>query len=220
MIAPRPETKVRELVEEGNHVATLYRIIYIGTVEGEYKGEPNSSYKVDLTWELNNEMKVWKEGEVAKPIVLSKSYTLSMAPKSNLLPIVEGIVGGLSQEEADYFDLDDLLGKVCLLNVIHGVSEKTGKKYENVSTSKIMKGIPAPSPFNKQAILSYQDWNEEMFKALPQWMREKMETTPEYKKMKKGSYAEGPETVDIKVPPMDVQLESYTEELDPADIPF
>lgn len=223
MKAPMME-KTRELVEEGNHVATLYRIVYMGTMESMYNGETNHLYKVNLTWELNNEMKVWKEGEEAKPIALSKMYTLSMGAKSNLLPVVEGIIGGLAQDEAFAFDIDDLLGRVCLLNVTHGTSEKTGKKYENVTTSKMMKGIPAPAPFNKQVILSYQNWNEEMYLALPQWMREEMADTPEYKNMKGTSHAEGPETVDIKVPPMNVRLPDNQGEIADkkllAEIPF
>ena len=176
-------TQTRELLEEGNYIATLYRIIYIGTVETEYLGEKKNVFKVDLTWELNNELKVWKEGEEAKPVVVSKQYTLSLGQKANLRPVVEGMVGGMSDSEATNYDLDNLLGTACLLNVSHGVTE-SGSQYLKVSTSKLMKGMEQPKAFNEQVILTYENWNEELYLSLPEWLKDKIASTPEYKGMK------------------------------------
>lgn len=174
----------RETIEEGNYPATLYKIVYMGTIDGEYKGEKFSSYKINLTWELPTEMKVWKEGEEAKPVSVSKMYTLSVNSKANFRKILEGIVGGMTDAEAVNFDVDELLGKSCLLNISYGVSE-TGKEKQNVTTSKLIKGMETPKPFNKQVILSYQNWNEEVYQALPQFMREEMAKSMEYQIMKK-----------------------------------
>lgn len=177
-----PQTKVQS-VEEGNYVARVCKIIYMGTVEGEYKGEKNSAYKVSITWELPTEMKVWKEGEEPKPVFVSKIYTLSMAKKASLRPVVEGIVGGMTDAEAYEYDLDDLMGKVCLLNITYGVSE-TGKEKQNIGTSKLIKGMTEPDPISKPIILSYTDWNEDVFLALPQFIRDEMSKTVEYQLLK------------------------------------
>ncbi len=177
-----PQTKVQS-VEEGNYVARVCKIIYMGTVEGEYKGEKNSAYKVSITWELPTEMKVWKEGEEAKPTFVSKIYTLSMAKKASLRPVVEGIVGGMTDAEAYDYDLDDLMGKVCLLNVTYGVSE-TGKEKQNIGTSKLIKGMTSPDPITTPVILSYMNWNEDVFLALPQFIRDEMSKTVEYQLLK------------------------------------
>lgn len=182
--------QTKELIPEDNYIATVYRIIYMGTVETEYMGEKKNTFQVDITWELNNEMKVWKEGEEAKPVVVSKTYTLSLGSKSNLRPIVEGIVGGMSDAEAVNFDVDAILGKACLLNVTHGVADN-GKEYLKLQTSKLMKGMEAPKPFNGQKILSFEKWNEEMYQSLPEWMRLKIATTPEYRVLKGGKVPEG-----------------------------
>lgn len=211
MKAPTP---TKELLEEGNYVATVYRIIYMGTVEGEYRGQPNSAFKVNISWELNNEMKVWKEGDEPKPAVISKTYTLSMGSKSNLRPIVEGIVGGMSDAEAYNFDLDNILGKSCLLNVTHGVSE-TGKEKINLVTSKLIKGMEVPKGFNNQVIFDYgTHWDEEFFASLPQWLREEMSGTVEFK-MKTGTY-EPP--VKVEVP--NVLKDDGTSGVNVDDIPF
>ncbi len=158
MKAPTP---TKELIEEGNYIATVYRIIYLGTVETEYMGEKKNTFQVDITWELPTEMKVWKEGEQEKPVVVSKTYTLSLGSKSNLRPIVEGIVGGMSDAEAANFDVDEILGKSCLLNITHGVADN-GKEYLKLQTSKMMKGMEAPKGFNPQRVLSFEKWDEEM----------------------------------------------------------
>jgi len=176
----RAPTPTKELIEEGNYIATVYRIIYLGTVETEYMGEKKNVFQVDITWELNNEMKVWKEGEEAKPVVVSKTYTLSLGSKSNLRPIVEGIVGGMSDAEAVNFDVDSILGKSCLLNITHGVADN-GKEYLKLQTSKLMKGMEAPKGFNEQKILTYENWDEEMYQSLPEWLRTKIASTPEFK---------------------------------------
>ena len=191
-----PQTKIQS-VEEGNYVARVCKIIYMGTVEGEYKGEKNSAYKVSITWELPTEMKVWKEGEEPKPTFVSKIYTLSMAKKASLRPIVEGIVGGMTDAEAYEYDLDDLMGKVCLLNVTYGVSE-TGKEKQNIGTSKLIKGMTEPDPISKPIILSYTDWNEDVFLALPQFIRDEMSKTVEYQLLKG--------LADIDMPSVQVEL--------------
>lgn len=170
-------------VDEGNYIARVCRIVYMGTVEGEYKGEKNSAYKVSLTWELPTELKVWKEGEDAKPVLVSKIYTLSMGKKASLRPIVEGIEKGMTDAEAAEYDIDDLLGKVCLLNVTYGLSE-TGKEKQNIATSKLIKGMSAPEPITKATILSYESWNEDLYQSLPQFMKDDMSKTVEYKLVK------------------------------------
>lgn len=191
-----PQTKIQS-VEEGNYVARVCKIIYMGTVEGEYKGEKNSAYKVSITWELPTEMKVWKEGEEPKPVFVSKIYTLSMAKKASLRPVVEGIVGGMTDAEAYEYDLDDLIGKVCLLNITYGVSE-TGKEKQNIGTSKLIKGMTEPDPITAPVILSYTNWNEDVFLALPEFMRKEMEKTVEYRLLK------GLEEIDL--PSVNVEL--------------
>lgn len=178
MKAPTPTT-TREKIEQGNYRAVLYRIVYIGTVEGEYKGQKKSSFKVHLTWELSDERKVFKDGEEAKPFVISQTFTFSMGSMSNLRPIVTGMIGGLTESEAMDFDLDKLLGKACMLQISHGESE-TGKFKYVLSTAQLPKGMQAPDSYNELVLLSYTDWSDKVFDSLPQWIRDEMVKTPEY----------------------------------------
>src|ERR1043166_2484583 len=149
MALTAPKAKTSTDVPKGNHVARLYQIIHIGTIHYEYKGETKSSDKVRLTFELCNERKVFNEGEEARPFSVSREFGFTMGRKSNLRPFVEGILGAsLHDEEAYNFDLEQLLGEPCLLNVVH--DEKNGNVYANVTgASPLPRGMNAPGLYNE-----------------------------------------------------------------------
>ena len=181
-IAPVTTYPPRELVPKGNQIARLYSFIHIGTVKFEYKGEPKETNKIRLTFELPNEMRVFKDGEPEKPMVISQEFALSMHEKANLRKFIESMVGtALNDDEARDFDVESLIGTTCLLNIVH--EAKNGKEYANIqSASPLVKGMEAPPAINEPLVLNYGDmWNEEVFKALPEFLRTKMEATPEWK---------------------------------------
>lgn len=133
-----------EPVPAGNHLAHLYQIIHIGTRPDEYQGQPRDSDKLRLTFELTDERKEFKEGEGEKPFSISQEYTFSMGEKANLRKTVEGLLGtALQDDEAAAFELEDLLGKPCLLNVVHAEAQN-GKTYARIKgASPLPKGMTA-----------------------------------------------------------------------------
>lgn len=166
----------------GNHIARLYAVVHIGVLDDTWQGQEKQIDKVRLTFELPNETKVFKEGDEPKPQVISEIYTLSMGKKSNLRPIVEGIVGtALLDHEAEYFDVTELVGMACMLNVVH--VKKGDKTYANIhSTAPLPKGVEAPPAFNKPMVLDYEEnWSEEKFTSLPEWIQEKMKSSHNYR---------------------------------------
>lgn len=178
-----------EPVPQGNHVGILYQIIELGTVEEEYQGETKHQYKVQLTWELSdilNEFEDKETGEpVSKPRVISKDYTLSAHEKSALRLMLESWRGKkFSDDEAAEFDLTKLLGKPCMVNVSHTI--KGDRTYANITA---ITGIPSrmtvPDQFNGSRYLSYDEWDWELFNSLPEFIRKKIESTPEFKALDK-----------------------------------
>ena len=194
MKAPAPKYN-KILPPVGNHLARLIEILYIGTEKSEQYG--NESYKVRVKWELPNEKAVFKEGDQPKPFVVGKKMTLSMNSKSTLRPFVEGMLGvSLKDEEAFAFDVDDLLGKDCMVYVT--IDEKGENTYVNVNNATpVPKGMVCPPPFNPLNILSYEKWNEDFFQKLPEFLRKEISATPEYRKMK------GEPNVDVNDVPFD-----------------
>lgn len=203
MKAPTP---IRVLAPAGTFPARIYSIIYMGTIKGEYKGTPTDSYKVRLSWELPTKLHSFKEGDPQKPFSVSKEVTLSMGSKSRLRPIVEGVLGvSLTDDEAKSFDIDDLLGTTCLLSLTHKESPN-GKFVQINSASQIPEGMSCPPPFNVLKVLSYQKFDKEYFMALPNFIKEKMEKTPEFIKMNGGVVED--------------ELAFGNESIDSSEIPF
>lgn len=183
---PNKKNFIRTFPNEGTHIARVVGFIYMGTIEDEYMGEKKINQKIRLTWELPDELHVFKEGEDAKPLVHSEEYNLSMGNKSKLRPIVEGIIGTtLTDEEAYSFDVEKLINLPCLVS-LKKMKTKKGVDYMKLAgTSKLMKGQVVKEAFNAPTILNYSDhWDEEKFNKLPEFIKEKMKSSDEYKTMK------------------------------------
>jgi hypothetical protein len=89
-----------------------------------------------------------------------------------------------SDDEAEGFDLQSLLGKGCMIQINH--TEKGDKTYANIgAVTSLPKAIGTPPQFNDNRVLSYSDWDWDLFNSLPQWLREKIEATPEFKSLQK-----------------------------------
>src|SRR5882757_45935 len=130
-LTPAKKSKNFDPVPAGNHVARLYQIIHIGTIPTQWQGTEKMTDKIRLTFELCDEKKEFKEGEGAKPFSISREFTYSWGAKGNLRPFIEGFIGTkLHDDEAYNFNLEDLLGEACLLNVVH--TEKDGNTYSNI----------------------------------------------------------------------------------------
>jgi hypothetical protein len=176
------------LTPAGNHIARCYSMIEIGTVEEEFQGEKKTLKKVRITWELPLETKVFKPENGEQPYSISKEYTLSMHEKANLRRDLESWRGkGFSETEAVRFDITKLLGVPCMLNVIHKVS-KSGNDFAAISSiTPLAKGTSCPDQVNKSFEFGYAEFSQAKFDSLPEWLRDKMKVTPEYKKATQAS---------------------------------
>ncbi len=176
----------RELIPADTYVARCYSMIHVGTIEEEIMGVTKRLNKVRLTWELPNEMREF-DG-VQKPLVISKEYTLSMHEKATLRKDLESWRGlGFTEEEAKSFDVTKLLGIPCMLSIVHTKS-KSGDMYAKIgSISKIMKGMQCPPQFNPSFEFNYTDkFSDEVVEALPDFIKEKIKNSEEYKELKAG----------------------------------
>lgn len=187
MITAKQSEKQFDLVPAGNHLAICYQMIEIGTEEGEYNGEVKKSYKVRIVWELCNEKKVFNPEKGEQPYSIGKDYTLSMHEKATLRHDLQSWRGkAFTDEEANGFDITKLLGKPCMLNVIHKTS-KTGNNYATIAgVTAVPKGMPVPAQSNPSFVFSYDEWSDQKFAALPEWLKNRISVTPEFKSRLEG----------------------------------
>jgi hypothetical protein len=176
----------RELIPAGTYVSRCYSMIEIGTVREEYMGEPKSSYKVRLSWELPTEKRVFKPENGEQPMTISKTYTLSMHEKANLRKDLESWRGkAFTEEEAKAFDITVLLGKPCMLNIIHKPNKDGSKIREQIAgITTVLKGYDMPPAINQTIRLEFDNWSQAVFDSLPDFIQNDIKSTPEYAAMK------------------------------------
>lgn len=186
-------------VDAGTYVARCYSMVHIGTIETEYMGETKEQNKVRITWELPTELKVFKEEKGEQPQVVSKEFTLSMHEKSNLRKFLESWRGkGFTEEEAKKFDVTKLLGKSCMLSIIHKTS-KQGKIYAEISSiSTLPKGMTCPDQINNSFEFTFTPYDASKFESLPDWLKDKIKQSKEYRAMNEPNHSETqPDVIDV-----------------------
>jgi hypothetical protein len=191
----------RELVQAGNYIARCYRMIEIGTVQDTVMGETKTLHKVRIGWELPTETKVFDQSRGEQPLVIDQEYTLSMSEKANLRKMLESWRGkGFTEKEAECFDITKLLGVPCMLNIIHKTS-KAGNQYEQIAgVTAIPRGITVPPQVNKNTVLSYDHFDEQLFNSLPDFIKQKMQGSLEYAAMKNPGHKTLADASDINEP--------------------
>jgi hypothetical protein len=174
-----------EPVEAGTYAARCYSMVYLGTLDEKFQGQEKTQKKVRLTFELPTELKVFKEEKGEQPCVLSKDFTLSMHEKSGLRKFLQNWRGkAFTEDEAKKFDITVLLGKPCMLSVIHKTSAANGKTYAEIAgVSTLMKGMAIAEQINPTFEFSVLDWDTEKFEMLPQFLKDKVMKSHEYMAM-------------------------------------
>lgn len=173
-----PKTQVIPTLEAGSYVARCYSMIHIGTTEFEWQGEMKKTNKVRITFEIPSELRSFKEGQDLKPVAVSKELTLSLHEKSKMRPLLEAWRGKkFNDEEIDNFDVTNLVGAPALITVI--ISDKGYLEIANIA--KLPKGMECPPQVNKSQILDYDTFDQEIFNSLPEFLRNKIVSSEEYK---------------------------------------
>lgn len=153
------------LVPQGTHSAVNFLVADIGIQETSW----GSKHKLVIGWELPEEL-IEVDGD-KKPMIIYNTYTASLSEKANLRRDLEGWRGrAFTSDELEGFDVFNVLGKPCMLSVVHNVvGDKT---YANISSvSSIPKGMQAGVATKT---LKYSPDDPEQFNDLPEWIQKKI----------------------------------------------
>ncbi len=170
----------------GTYLARCIGMIELGTLTTEFNGEERTSHRVNVTWELPEEKAVFDADKGEQPFVVSKEYNLSMHEQSALRKDLESWRGrGYTPEEAKHLDITKLLGQPCILTVVHQPGKKDPTKMypkiENIS--KLMKGQTCPPQVNPTRLLCFEDFDWELFSSLPDFLKDKIKQSDEFKNL-------------------------------------
>lgn len=188
MIKATQNDGASSIAPSGTHVARCYQIIHIGTIADSFQGEPRMVNKVRIAFELPDCLATFSNDKGEQPYSIGQDFTVSMHEKSALRKFVQTWLGKtMSDREANDFDISSLLGRDCMLTVMHKASNN-GKVYANIQgVSSLMKGLVCPEPINEPFLLDYDQPDfDARLETLPEWLRAKVMSSLEYNNLKQG----------------------------------
>ena len=162
-----------ELLEAGTHAAVCTMLVDIGPQETNW-GEKD---KIKLRFEVPAERAQWKDKEGNEhegPMVIWGTYTASLNEKATLRQHLEAWRGvPFTEVELMGFHLKNILGKPCMISVIH--KESGGKTYANISSiSKMPKGMAIPQAEGELICFDFDDHTQADLDKLPEWLQKRV----------------------------------------------
>ena len=162
-----------ELVPEGVYIGRCFKIIDIGTQWIEFKGESKEQKKLLIMWELLDDTVRMKDG---KPFAITKQYTASLSEKANLRADLEAWRGKkFTPAELESFDLKNVLGAYCQLQVVHSEDGK----YANVNS--IMASKQKPEGVNPLVSFDIDEPDMKVFETFSDKLKAKIQAAPEFR---------------------------------------
>lgn len=165
----------------GIHVGSFTKFIDLGTQTGEYDGKPTIKRQAHVTWELPEELM-----DDGQPFTISKFYTQSLHEKAGFVKDYISFVG--KAPDPATFDPKELLGKPCQVIVAQRVDSQ-GREKHVVSGLAPIKAKDVPkSIHNPLVYFDLDNFDQEVFDAIPQGIQGIIAKSPEYAKVVGGDF--------------------------------
>ena len=166
-----------EPLEEGTYAAVCFALVDLGQQYNE-KWQ-NSSRKVLVGWEIPGET-ITVNGE-EQPRTFYKRFTASLNEKAELRKVLKAWRGrDFTDEELAAFDLKNILGAPCLIQVIHN-TVANGRTYANLAAvARLPKGYPTPVATLAPLTFDIDSDDPRKVEELPEWIRKTIQESPSW----------------------------------------
>ena len=160
-------------IPEGTYLAVCNMLIDLG--EQVNKKYDSIARKVLIGWEIPNET-ITIDGE-EKPRIISKQYTNSLGKKASLrADLISWRGRDFTDEELAAFDLKNIVGASCLINIVH--NESGDRVYANISgIMALPKGMPKGQLSEPPTVFDLDVDPLESVEKLPAWIAEKVKSS-------------------------------------------
>jgi len=171
-----------EPVAAGSYAAICDQVVDLGLQPG---GQYDPKHKIYVRFQVPSERVVWKDRdgkESEGPMVIGRTFTLSLSEKSHLRPFLESWRGRpFTPEELRGFDIKNVLGAPAMIQVIHERFQD-GKLFAKVASAmSLPKGMPKPQHEGSLLYYDCDNHDDTAFGRLSKYIRGKIENrlTPE-----------------------------------------
>lgn len=165
----------------GNHLAICYGVIDLGTQHQSaftWEGTPiaeSDKPQILIMWECPAEL-VEIEGEM-KPAGISKFYNAFFTERASLRIHLEAWRSKpFTAEELAGFDIGNLVGKPCMVNVVH--TEKGKAKVAGIAA--MPKGLKIPAQTNDSILFDLGDYDQKVFDSISEGIQNIIKRSPEW----------------------------------------
>ena len=164
----------------GAYAVRCVRIVDLGTQTGEYQGKPKVARKVRFVWESAEKMGDEAGDFAGKPFLLTQDFTASLSDRAAMKKALESWRGRpFTKQELEGFDLKNVLGKACLVNLIHSTPKDT--TYCNIaSIMPLPSGMTCHKAVTEEIFFSLNDFDQALFDKLSDRLKETIAKSPEY----------------------------------------
>ena len=158
------------VLDEGGYVARVYSIVDIGVHQTNF----GAKQQVVVTWELPTEL-----GTDGLPYCISKFYTLSLHEKASLRKAIESMKGKIPDDKlTDQKFVDGLfqktLGTPCQLSISQYENKEGYMRNGIEAIGKLIKGTAVPEAVNEPVLLDLDNFKQEAFDKVPEWIQGKV----------------------------------------------
>ena len=164
-------------IPEGTHLGVCFMLVDIGMQYNEtFK---NSSRKVVIGWEIPGETIELEDGVHNRTI--SKIYTSSLNESANLRQDLAAWRGrDFTPEELEAFNLRNIIGTSCLINVVHK-EKSNGSKVANIqSIMALPKGMEKGQLSEATVIFDLDTDPLQKVESLPEWISKMIKKSETY----------------------------------------
>jgi hypothetical protein len=164
----------------GLHIARFYMLVDLGT-QPPNRWVEKSRQRFLGYFELAPRA-IFDPANGEQPYIVYAEYTRSLAPQANLRKLVEALNGrSLRGSESVDYDVAGDLGKTLMLNVTHEPTESGGERDKIASHNPVPRGTAVPPQYNPTVFYSIEDGENDVFDALPNWVKDKIRACEEWR---------------------------------------
>ena len=175
----------------GSHLGRLYKIVDLGTQQGEWEGKATYARKMIFYFELHGEddKGLPLVNDDGKPLIVTKYYNASLGEKATLRKHLQTWLNLDFSKMPEGFDLEKLLGKFAMINVT--TYQKDGKTRASVEGLSAVPAIVVkhglPEGFNEISMFTLNKFDNAKFESLSDGIKKMIMSSPEYRALTKQS---------------------------------
>jgi hypothetical protein len=197
-------TKEFKNAPPGSHLGRLYKIVDLGTQQGEWEGKATFARKMIFYFELHGDDDKGSPlvNDDGKPLIVTKYYNASLGEKATLRKHLQTWLNLDFSKMPEGFKVENILGKFAMINVT--TYQKDGKTRASVEGLSAVPAIVVkhglPDGFNDISMFDLNKFDSAKFDGLSDSIKKMIMSSPEYRALTQQPESSSDDIFDDSIP--------------------